>query len=165
MSRHPQWEERLSAFIAANLTRPHDYAKGWDCLLGLSAGAARAVTGKDYARGHRGKYKSHASAYRYLKKLGFESPEQFLDDLFDQKPVGFAGRGDLVLCDLSEIEAENSPAGPVPGVCLGSFALCIVAEHEASGPGSGLVSVPRGDKWLKAWAVGDHHSGCRTIDE
>jgi hypothetical protein len=100
MTRHPQWEARLHAFVSKNLTRAHDYETQWDCLFGLAGGAVRALAGKDQARKHRSKYKSHASVYRYPKSVGHESVESYLDSLFDEKPVGFAQRGDLVLCEL-----------------------------------------------------------------
>lgn len=150
MTRHPQWEARLAAFIAENRERAHAYGS-FDCLVGLSAGGVEAVTGEDYAKGHRGKYKSAASATRYLVTLGFDSPAAFLDSLFEEKPIGFAKRGDLVLCDLSAFEGPQPLyPGPVPGVCLGDFAVCLAADDEREG----MVRVPR-DLWLKAWAVGE----------
>jgi hypothetical protein len=162
--RHPQWEARLAAFVAANLDRPHEYGR-FDSLL-MPAAAVKAVTGVDHGRGHRGKYRSFAGAYRYLGTLGFRSHEEILDSLFDEKPVAFAGRGDLVLCDLSRlVDPSLSDAAPVPGgehavpgLCMGTFALCLAGEHPATGSRQGMVQVPR-PLWLKAWAVGDHHSG------
>jgi hypothetical protein len=149
MERHPQWEARLHGLVSENLNRPYAWGE-WDCLM-LSADVAKAVTGKDHARGHRGKYKSHASAYSYLKRtFGVMSPEALLDKLFPQKNVGFAQRGDLVLCRVDKMGDELAP-GDVPGVCLGAFAL--VAGED------GLRRIPRGERWLKAWAVGEHHSG------
>lgn len=133
-ARLPAWEARLAAFVADNLRRPYRYGS-FDCLL-MPAAAVRAVTGKDHGRGHRGKYKNAAGAARYLRGLGFASPEELLDRLFDEKPVGFAQRGDLVLC--------RTDSGDNPGVCLGGFALAAGAD--------GLIRVPR-DRWLKAWAV------------
>lgn len=137
--RHPLWEQRLVGLIEKSRERPYAYGRH-DCLL-WPAAAVKAVTGKDHGRGHRGKYRSAASASRYLRSLGFDSPEQFLDSLFDEKPIGFAQRGDLVL-----------GSDGIPGVCIGDVALSV-------GDGSaGLVRVPRA-QWVKAWAVGDHHSG------
>lgn len=137
--RHPLWEQRLVGLIEKSRERPYAYGRH-DCLL-WPAAAVKAVTGKDHGRGHRGKYRSAASASRYLRSLGFDSPEQFLDSLFDEKPIGFAQRGDLVL-----------GSDGIPAVCIGDVALSV-------GDGSaGLVRVPRA-QWVKAWAVGDHHSG------
>jgi hypothetical protein len=152
MSRHPQWEQRLHEYVTANLSRPYAWSQH-DCLM-LAANAAKAVTGKDHAREHRGKYKSHASAYSYLRRtFNVSSPAELLDTLFPLKKVGFAGVGDLVLCHVDVAEGEDGATMPTDlvGLCMGAFAL--VAGEE------GLLQVPRGDRWLKAWAVGEHHSG------
>jgi len=133
--------------IADNASRPYAYGQ-WDCLL-FPAAAVAEVTGTDYGKGHRGKYKSAASASRYLRSLGHATPESYLDSMFPQKPIGFAQRGDLVLCDLGAVEAEDSPSGPVPGVCMGDFALCLAAIEGAQV----MARVPR-QFWLKAWAIG-----------
>lgn len=133
-ARHPLWAQRLSAVLEKNARRPYAYGQ-WDCLL-FPAAVVKAVTGKDYGRGHRGKYKSAASASRYLRSLGHDTPESYLDSLFPEKPVGFAQRGDLVLADDG-----------VPAACMGAYALS-VGEGEA-----GMVRVPR-SQWVKAWRVG-----------
>ena len=122
MSRVPDWEQRLHDVIAANLARPHEYGRH-DCLI-FAGNVVKAITGKDFARGHRGKYDSHAKAYRHLKQMGFASPEALLDSLFDEKPIGFAGRGDIVLV--------HTESGDNPGIVIGDFAL-LVGEHH-SGP-------------------------------
>lgn len=138
--RLPDWEQRLHELIVRAAGKPYAWG-AHDCLL-WSAAVAKAVTGKDHARGHRGKYRSHASAQRYLAGLGFDSPEALLDSLFDPKPVGFAGRGDLVL-----------DRDGIPALCMGAFALSVGQEGNIEG----LVQVPR-EQWVRAWAVGDHHS-------
>ncbi len=99
--------------------------------------AVEAVTGKNLSKKHRGKYRSQATAVRHLKSLGFDTPEQMLDSLFDEIPVGFAQRGDIVLTP------PNDDSGwPVPAVCLGAKAQC-----------AGGIFEPR-SRWLKAWKVG-----------
>jgi hypothetical protein len=133
--RHPQWEARLNAVVAKHMRTPHCFGKH-DCILWPLA-AAQAVTGKDHARGHRGKYKSFASAYAYLSKLGHDSPEAALDSLFEEKPPGFAHRGDLVMT-----------ADGIPALCMGGFAFCVGQE----GSTEGLLMVPR-SAWAKAWKV------------
>jgi len=136
--RRSDWDSRLSGVVRDNRKRPHQFGQ-WDCLL-WPAAAVKAVTGKDFGRGHRGKYRSVASAYRYLGTLGFTSTEAYLDSVLPQKPVGFAQKGDLVLV--------RTATGNNPGVCMGAFAL-VVGED---GTNEGLVRVPRAH-WLKAWAV------------
>lgn len=137
-ARHPLWEARLSAYLIAVRTAPHVYG-AHDCLLHPAA-AVEAVTGVDLGSAHRGKYNSQASAVRHLKRLGFASPEALLDSLFDEVPVGFAQRGDLV---LTPPNADGEWA--IPGVCFGASAHC-VSPH-------GLVTEPR-HRWLKAWKIG-----------
>lgn len=142
-ARRPDWPERLSAFVGGNMDRAYAYGH-WDCIM-LCAGAAKAITGKDYARGHRGKYKSAASSIRYLRSLGHASPEAMIDSFFEVKPVGFAQRGDLVLC--------RTDSGDNPGVCMGDFVLLAAEE--------GVIRAPR-ELWLKAWAVGEQHADWET---
>jgi hypothetical protein len=140
MNRHPQWEQRLVELVEKRRFTPYEWGRH-DCLL-FAGEVVKAITGKDHARKHRGKYKSHASAYSYLKSIGHDSAESFLDGMFDEKPVGFAQRGDIVM------EADG-----IPMLCMGAYALSVGQE----GNTEGLVGVPR-ERWVKAWAVGDHHS-------
>lgn len=134
------WEPRLSQAVRDNASRPHEYGR-WDCLL-WPAAAVKAVTGKDFGRGHRGKYRSQASAYRYLGTLGFDSPAAMLDSLFPERPVGFAQRGHLALCD--------TPSGLVPGVIVGDTALVVSEIAATDGAVSGMARIVRA-RWLKAW--------------
>lgn len=132
------WEQRLNDYIAEASPKPYAYGRH-DCLLHCAT-AVKAVTGTDHGKKHRGKYKSAASASRYLRSLGADSPEQFLDGLFEEKPVGFAQRGDLVLVDIAEQR--------LPGVCLGDKAA-VVGEIEGF---EGLILIAR-PAWVKAWSV------------
>lgn len=135
MTRHPQWEARLVKLVRSRMTAPYNPSRH-DCLM-WPADLAEAVTGKDHARGHRGKYKSTATGYRYLREvMGFDSPEALLDSLFEQKPPGFAHRGDIVM-----------PDDGIPAACMGAYALSV---GEAA---VGLVNIPR-NSWVKAWRVG-----------
>jgi hypothetical protein len=129
--RLPDWEKRLNALVAETRRRPHAFGQ-WDCLL-WSGAVVEAVTGQDHWRAHVGKYKSQVGAYRYLKKLGAKSPQEYLDSLFPVKPAAFAMRGDLVLA-----------SDGIPAVCMGAFALSVSDE--------GMVRVPRSD-WQGAWNV------------
>lgn len=164
LARRPDWEPRLSDVIAANRDRDHAFG-AWDCLL-WPAAAVEAVTGHDFGRGHRGKYRSQASAYRHLNGLGFASPDLLLDSLFPAKGVAFAQRGDLVLVTMPEVGKAEAGAAAVaarkiPGVVFGDHAL-VVGELFAAGDlaATGFLYVPR-SRWVKAWGVGDHHG--RTI--
>lgn len=160
LQRRADWEARLGALVAKNRARAHEFGH-WDCLL-WPAAAVKAVTGHDFGRGHRAKYKSQAQAYRHLKRMGVESPEKLLDGLFDCKPVGFAQRGDLVLVAMPALsKAEHGidiEAREIPAVVTGDEAL-LVGDFIVGGTASvGFLRVPR-ERWLKAWAVGGHHAG------
>jgi hypothetical protein len=133
MNRLPTWEPRLAAYLAEARTRPHAYGR-FDCML-FCAGAVKAVTGMDLARGHRGKYSSAAGSLRHLKKRGFDSPEAMLDSLLPERALMKARRGDVILDDEG-----------IPGICIGADAL--MASEK------GWVRLPR-KHWRKAWGVGD----------
>lgn len=103
----------------------------------FAAGSIKAVTGHDPAKGHRGKYNTLASSVRYLKKLGADSPWEYLDNTFPSTPKAFARRGDLVLAE-----------GNV-GVCFGGYALFVGIENDEPG----LIRIPFAE-WQAAWAIG-----------
>lgn len=109
----------------------------------LAATTVEAITGEDHGGAHLDKYRSPAGAARHLKKLGFASPEAMIDSMLEEKPIGFAQRGDLVL-----VPGEEG-GWNLPAVCMGGFALFIATDGETHG----LARVPR-PAWLKAWSVG-----------
>ena len=131
----PDWEPRLSAFLEAAASAPHEFGVN-DCIL-FPAGAVEAQTGRDYAKGQRGRYRSAASASRYLRGIGFRSAEELLDSILPGIPAAFAQRGDIVLSD------------GVPGVCIGGEALFVCHDQGDTGPER--RALPR---WQRAWAVG-----------
>jgi hypothetical protein len=141
--RRGDWETRLAAWLASVAQRPHAYGSH-DCIM-ASLAAVRAVTGRDYGRGHRRRYGDAEEARAYLAALGFASPAAAMDSLLPRKAPAFAQRGDIVLVRRSSpLLAERLP-WHVPAVCIGG---------EAVWPGeAGLVSVPRSE-WLRAWRVG-----------
>lgn len=128
MIRLSDWEARLIAYIAEK--RGEAFAWGQNDCCTFSAGAVKAITGKDPMPEFRGKYDTALGSVRILegKKL-----EQVLDEKFSEVPIGFAQRGDLVMLD-----------GCV-GVVAGDYAW-LVAED-------GLERVKR-PLWDKAWRVG-----------
>jgi hypothetical protein len=141
LTRRPDWEDRLAAYLARCRDRPHRWGSH-DCML-FAAGVCRALTGFDPARGHRGKYCGAVSAARYLRSLGWASPEAAADTLFERIPPAMARRGDLVL------HVVDGDRGGHPGVCIGAVALFV---GEAAGR-SGLVRVPMRD-CAAAWRIG-----------
>jgi hypothetical protein len=136
LARRPDWEQRLTEYLAGLSARGHRYGRH-DCML-LTAGAIKAQTGKDLARGHRGKYKTAKGAAKHLKSLGFRDAAAMLDTLLPEREVAFARRGDIVL------DGEGAP-----GVCLGSTAAFVDATEGVVG----MKTRPRSE-WVKAWGVG-----------
>lgn len=134
MTRLADWEERLSAYIASAADRPHVYGEH-DCFLHCMA-AVEAVTGEDHAAPFRGRYANAAEGAALLREDGTGTLLRFLDKRFARKPIGKAGRGDIVM------------VGKSIGVCMGAQAVFVGEEGEREG----LVTIPRG-QWGRAWAV------------
>lgn len=136
LTRKPDWEPRLAAYLARAAKLQHRFGRH-DCMIN-AANAVKAVTGRDFARGHRGKYRGRVSAIRYREQLGYSSDAAMLDALLPAIEPAFARRGDLVLA-----------APDIPGICLGGTAAFVGLE-----PGKdGLVTLPR-SAWTRAWSVG-----------
>jgi hypothetical protein len=135
MRRLPDWEVRLHAYIEACAGAVFAWGE-LDCAL-FSAGAVLAMTGTDPAASFRGRYSTAVGSARALRRYGAGTLEATIDAGFVEKPLAFAGRGDLVMID-----------GAV-GVCLGADALFI---GEADGL-PGLVRFARAT-WTKTWSVG-----------
>jgi hypothetical protein len=94
-ARFPDWEDRLSAWLEACAGVPFEYGRH-DCCL-FAAGAVQAMTGADFGKPFRGKYKTEAGALKALKRRGFDSIEgPFTQALGAPVAVLMAGRGDIV---------------------------------------------------------------------
>lgn len=130
------WAERLSAWAEKAWAEPYDLGRH-DCLL-AALDAVEAQTGRDFAEGHRRRWRSRTGGVRYLRSLGFRHLGGLLDSLLDPVPVAFAQRGDLVLADGA------------PGVVMGAEAMVV---HDG-----GPVMAPRA-AWSKAWSVGRREVG------
>lgn len=130
LKRKPDWQARLISYIGAQAGRP--YAEGdWDCAL-FAAGAVRAMTGRDLARGWRG-YRSIAEGLAALRAAGLRDH------------VALAAK------HLPEIRTTEGAPWPA-GACPGDLAVVPVPEGEALGivqgpkiyllSAAGLVTVP-----------------------
>jgi hypothetical protein len=133
--RVPDWENALSRYLLRVRDRPHKYGEH-DCML-FVAGAVKALTGRDPAKGHRRKYRSEKTAASYLLKLGFKTPAAMVNAHLKPKSLAFAQRGDVVA------DREGTP-----GICMGDFAFFVGRAGEQEG----LVRKPLSDL-KKAWAV------------
>lgn len=141
MTRLPDWEARLSAYLAEVRGLPHAYGSH-DCAL-HGANVVNALIGIDHGAPFRGRYTTELGAAKALRKYGAGTLEATFDAHLPVIPIAFAGRGDLVM-------AEGSI-----GVCIGGDAMFVGAAGEQEG----LVRIPRRDRvtgatlWQKAWRV------------
>lgn len=130
MSRLPDWEARLSAYLSA----PGRDCFVWgqsDCAL-FSCGAIEAMTGKHPFPEFIGAYSDRKGAARALRDLGMGTLHRTFGSRFQSIENSFAKRGDIVW------------AHDALGVCIGSFALFLGDE--------GFIRVPRAD-FADAWSI------------
>ncbi|TZG25573.1 DUF6950 family protein [Sphingomonas montanisoli] len=136
MTRRVDWEHRLADYLDS--VRAKRYAFGSHDCLTHAANAVKAMTGADYARGLRRKYRSMASGIRLLREIGYDSiPALVTAKLGDPIPPALARRGDIVLFEGST------------GVAMTDFAYFV---GNVAGEPDGLVRVPRA-QWESAWRV------------
>ena len=93
--RVPDWPERLVAFIEARRFMPFAWGQN-DCAL-FAADGILDFTGVDIAKSFRG-YTTERRAARILARAG--GMEVIAGDLFPEKAVGLAGRGDVIIATL-----------------------------------------------------------------
>ncbi len=94
-ARLPDWEARLSAYIAERAEMPFQWGVN-DCAL-FGAGAVHALTGEDFGKPWRGKYSTEAGAAKALKRRGFDDVAgPFTQALGEPVAAAFARRGDIV---------------------------------------------------------------------
>lgn len=87
----------LIAYVADAARRPFVWGKH-DCAL-FAAGAVKAQTGRDPARGLRGRYRSAAGAMKHLRKLGHEDLGDLVAAQFQEIKPAFAQVGDIAVVD------------------------------------------------------------------
>jgi len=142
MTRLPDWEARLSAWIVTNRSREFAWGQ-WDCIL-MACSAVEAQTGVDPAAEYRGRYSDARGAAEALRELGKGTLIKTVDAEFDRRPVGKARRGDLVMFEQSI------------GVCVGGAGLFVGEERLTDAAGipmrAGLVTIPRASL-TQAWTV------------
>lgn len=98
LQRLPDWPERLIEFIEARRTRAFSWGSN-DCAL-FAADAVLSMTGVDLGAEWRG-YKSKRKAASIINKIG--GMRAFAASL-QEKQVGFAQRGDIVLASMEDME-------------------------------------------------------------
>lgn len=141
MTRLPDWEARLSAYLADRHARSSfgyahvDDPDQDDCCT-FGGGAVLAMTGIDPMPEFRGRYRTARGSLRALRRHGAGTLEATLDGKFGRVRPSFAQRGDLVMVN------------GMMGVCVGADAMLVGRDGEREG----LVRFGRAD-WQAAWAV------------
>lgn len=87
--------KRLIEYVAKAARTPFQWGKH-DCAL-FAAGAVKAQTGKDPARGLRGRYSTVSGAMKHLRKLGYTSLGDLAGAQFQEIPPAFAQVGDIAV--------------------------------------------------------------------
>lgn len=133
--KKPGWENRLIAYIqqvGAKKLRPGRL----DCAL-FFAGAVMVMTGEDYAKGLRGKYKTIEEGINLLQSKGFEDHLAYAESLFEAWPSPLqAQRGDGAII----VEPDGTRA---LGIVQGHMIYVMTLE------GLAIVPLTRATKALK----------------
>lgn len=101
ISRLPNWQSALSAYLVDVAARPFAYGR-FDCGL-FVAGAVEALTGVDVVPGIRGIYKDRRSAFAQVRSIcgaaTMEALAEYLTAKYGMPEVAplMAQRGDAVL--------------------------------------------------------------------
>ncbi len=95
MTRHTDWQARLIAFIDQCKRTPFSYGKN-DCAL-FAAGAVKAMTGADPAKGFRGKYSTFSGGLKLLSKHGHKDHIAMTASMLTEIPVAQAQAGDIAV--------------------------------------------------------------------
>jgi hypothetical protein len=132
ITRFPDWETRLAAYIQACRGKVFAYGKH-DCCT-FAAGAVRAMTGHDPMAEFRRRYRTAKGSIRALRRIGRGNLEKTIDAKFPVKPVAQAMRGDLAMHEGSV------------GVVMGQFVWFVSDQDFARVP---LLECS------KVWGVGE----------
>lgn len=99
------WENRLISYLSRCSTTPFRPGK-MDCAL-FFAGAAKAMTGDDIARGLRGKYRTIEGGQKIIQDRGFKDHVDYITSFYPARPsIMMAQRGDgVVITDMDGNEA------------------------------------------------------------
>jgi hypothetical protein len=92
--REEDWRRRLGEYVDGVRTTP--YALGsQDCWL-FVAGAVEAMTGRDHATPHRGKYKTARGALGVMKRAGAANMAAFAGLFLEEQTPIYAQIGDVM---------------------------------------------------------------------
>ena len=119
MIRREGWELKLDDFIKSRQNEKFQWGIH-DCCL-FACDAMREMAGVDVAYYFRDKYTTKDEAYQLLNQFGggglVETAEKLAKE-FDLAEIemGFAGRGDVVLCNVPTVINEELPTLGIIGM-------------------------------------------------
>ncbi len=128
--RLKNWEDALSDYLISKRKESFSYGR-FDCAH-FASGAVESITGHNPMEDVP-EYHSVLTSIKSLKSLGFSNLQEFIDDRFDEIPIGFAQTGDLAFYDGSV------------GVVIHTKAVFATEI--------GYTFIDRSE-WTKSWGVG-----------
>lgn len=136
LARFENWPQRLAAALESRRATAFAWGRN-DCAI-FAADMVKAITGKDFAAGFRGTYRSKRKALAMLEANGWASLEA-LGDHFLPRATERLQRGDVVLYD--------GRFGPFLGIYWAG---------QIYGPGAaGVTAWPATpESILQSWSVG-----------
>lgn len=109
LTRLPDWQPRLRAFLRDATTRALEPGKHDCCLFG--AGAIEAMTGADLALGWRGHYTTFAGGQRMLRRAGYVDHVDLIAQHLPEGHVSEALPGDIAIVPTEEGDAVGVVQG------------------------------------------------------
>jgi len=125
LERLPGWRKRVDDFFDDVDGKP--FAWGTNDCATFAAGAVNALTGIDFAEGHREAYNDAESAIAYLAGMGFADYGEYIASLLPEKPVCEASYGDIAVIDVPGV-------GPALGVFGGTNIQVMTLRGKGSLP-------------------------------
>lgn len=129
--RVSDWETKFNDYIDAHRDAEFQYG-ALDCAR-FVCGAVECITGRDLYAPYRNRYNTEIGAARALKRFGQGDLEATFAAQFDDRPIAYAQRGDIVF------------DGESVGLCIGRGRAVFI--------GDGLAVKTRKD-WVRVWANG-----------
>lgn len=96
LQRKPLWISEFHALVDEIRRQPFDW-RGHDCVLGLGSRTVHALTGVRFGEEYADQFNDAASAYRLIRKLGFDDIADLLASyLPEYEHPSEAQMGDIV---------------------------------------------------------------------
>lgn len=121
LTRLPNWQPRLRAFLRDATTRALEPGKHDCCLFG--AGAIEALTGVDLALGWRGHYTTFAGGQRMLLRAGYADHIDLIARHLEEGHLSEALPGDIAIVPTEDGDAVGVVQGTAVYVLMPTGSL------------------------------------------